>query len=41
MWLSAVFWSIWPLMGLYGVYKAMRGGDYLLPKNGRKALKEL
>ena len=32
LWLLARFWSIWPLAGLYGVYKAMRGGDYLLPK---------
>jgi hypothetical protein len=30
--LLAIFWSIWPLAGLYGVYKAFRGGDYLLPK---------
>jgi Delta24-sterol reductase len=36
-----VFWSIWPLMGLYGVYKAMRGGDYLLPKSSRESSKEL
>jgi Delta24-sterol reductase len=31
-WLSALFWSIWPLSGLYGVYKAWMGGDYLLQK---------
>jgi hypothetical protein len=31
-WLMAVFWSIWPLRGLYGVYKAIMGGDYLLQK---------
>jgi hypothetical protein len=29
-------WSVWPLRGLYGVYKAMMGGDYLLPKNFKK-----
>jgi Delta24-sterol reductase len=32
VWLLALFWSIWPLSGLYGVYKAWMGGDYLLPK---------
>ncbi|TEY40695.1 hypothetical protein BOTCAL_0427g00080 [Botryotinia calthae] len=32
LWLLAIFWSIWPLGGLYGVYKAFLGGDYLLPK---------
>ncbi|KAH8601667.1 hypothetical protein B0O99DRAFT_607121 [Bisporella sp. PMI_857] len=32
LWLLSIFWSIWPLAGLYGVYKAFRGGDYLLPK---------
>lgn len=31
-WLLAFFWSIWPLAGLYGVYKAYCGGDYLLSK---------
>lgn len=36
LWLLAIFWSIWPLNGLYGVYKAMLGGDYLLPKNSKK-----
>lgn len=25
-------WDVWPLSGLYGVYKAWRGGDYLLQK---------
>ncbi|KAJ5040467.1 uncharacterized protein L3040_006123 [Drepanopeziza brunnea f. sp. 'multigermtubi'] len=38
--LVALFWSIWPLMGLYGVYKAMMGGDYLLPKTKKKAAKD-
>ena len=33
VYLLAVFWSIWPLSGLYGVYKASFGGDYLLPSN--------
>jgi delta24-sterol reductase len=32
LWLLAVFWSIWPLSGLYGVLRAMIGGDYLLPR---------
>ncbi|KFY25541.1 hypothetical protein V491_01701 [Pseudogymnoascus sp. VKM F-3775] len=32
LWLLATFWSIWPVRGLYGVYKATIGGDYLLPK---------
>jgi len=32
VWLLALFWSIWPLSGLYGVYKALLGGDYLLPR---------
>jgi FAD/FMN-containing dehydrogenase len=29
VWLLALFWSIWPLRGLYGVYKAVVGGEYL------------
>jgi Delta24-sterol reductase len=33
---KGLFWRIWPLAGLYGIYKAMRGGDYLLPKTSRK-----
>jgi len=37
LWFSAIFWSIWPLAGLYGVYKALLGGDYLLPKSSRKS----
>ncbi|KAL2257855.1 hypothetical protein VTK26DRAFT_9079 [Humicola hyalothermophila] len=32
----AMLWGIWPLRGLYGVYKAVIGGDYLL-KKGRIA----
>lgn len=35
-WLVAMIWRIWPLMGLYGVYKAWRGGEYLLPEAGRR-----
>jgi Delta24-sterol reductase len=31
LWLLALFWSIWPLSGLYGVLQAVIGGDYLLP----------
>ena len=26
------FWSIWPLRGLYGLFHAAVGGDYLLPR---------
>ncbi len=40
-WLVAFFWGIWPLAGLYGVYKAMMGGDYLLPKGKKLKVKEL
>lgn len=29
---SAWFWRIWPTRGLYGVYKVIRGGDYMLQK---------
>ena len=32
VWLLTMFWSIWPLSGLYGVYRATIGGDYLLPR---------
>jgi delta24-sterol reductase len=31
-WLLAMFWSLWPLKGLFGVYMAIHGGDYLLPR---------
>jgi Delta24-sterol reductase len=34
--LLARFWSSRLLAGLYGVYKAMRGEDYLLPKASGK-----
>jgi Delta24-sterol reductase len=36
VWLLALFWSIWPLSGLYGVYRAWMGGDYLLAERTRK-----
>jgi len=29
-------WDVWPFSGLYGVYKAWRGGDYLLQKENQK-----
>ncbi|KAK3316949.1 hypothetical protein B0H66DRAFT_562450 [Apodospora peruviana] len=28
-------WGIWPIAGLYGVYRAVLGGDYLLKKERR------
>ena len=31
-WFLAIFWSIWPLSGLYGVFWATIGGEYLLPR---------
>ncbi|EPS41388.1 hypothetical protein H072_4721 [Dactylellina haptotyla CBS 200.50] len=31
-WLNAMFWSIWPLSGMYGVLAVVFGGDYLLPR---------
>jgi delta24-sterol reductase len=40
-WLLAAFWSIWPLAGLYGVYKALLGGDYLLPSTSSKSITDL
>lgn len=27
-----VFWGLWPFQGLWGVWSAFRGGDYLLPR---------
>lgn len=36
LWLVLYFWSIWPLAGLYGVFKALRGGDYLLPRTKQR-----
>ena len=38
IWLLAIFWSIWPLRGLYGVYKAVVGGDYLFYAAGHSPL---
>jgi len=36
-WVSRVFWGIWPLRGLYGLFHAAMGGDYLLQRaSGRK-----
>ena len=32
VWFLAMFWSIWPLSGLYGVCCVLVGGDYLLPR---------
>ena len=32
-WVHAMFWSVWPLRGVYGVYKAVGGGDYLLSRD--------
>jgi FAD/FMN-containing dehydrogenase len=29
-------WDVWPFCGLYGVYKAWRGGDYMLQKTKEK-----
>lgn len=34
-WVRGVFWGIWPLSGLYGVYRAMVGGEYLLRRGMR------
>lgn len=43
VYLLAFFWSIWPLGGLYGLYNATFGGDYLLTRdawwNGVQQLK--
>lgn len=38
-WLLAIFWSIWPLSGLYGVYKVVIGGDYLFNAEGHSMSK--
>lgn len=38
-WLRRVLWRIWPLSGLYGVYKATLGGDYLLSKGSASKIK--
>jgi hypothetical protein len=39
VWLRTMFWSIWPLCGLYGVFHAVIGGDYLLPRENTWHLK--
>jgi hypothetical protein len=31
--LWSMVWMIWPLRGLYGLFRASRGGDYLLPRD--------
>ena len=41
LWLLHIFWSIWPLSGLYGVYKAWRGGDYLLQKKSTASMQAM
>lgn len=37
---AAIFWSIWPLSGLYGLYKVLIGGDYLLRPEFRRLSKK-
>ncbi|MCJ1327969.1 hypothetical protein MMC10_004644 [Thelotrema lepadinum] len=39
-WLLALFWCIWPLRGLYGVYKVIVGGDHLVQKTANRNMKE-
>ncbi|RDW64037.1 hypothetical protein BP5796_10539 [Coleophoma crateriformis] len=36
LWLLTLFWSIWPLAGLYGVLHTMIKRDYLLPRRYKK-----
>lgn len=36
-WLVALFWTIWPLRGLYGVLMAVVGGDYLMGSSMNQA----
>lgn len=38
---SQCFWGIWPLSGLYGVYKAWRGGEYLLQKDSMSSIQKM
>ena len=40
-WLVLLFWSIWPLSGLYGVYKAFMGGEYLMQKKSNAKMKSI
>lgn len=35
-WVKSIVWEIWPVSGLFGVYKAWRGGDYLLRRSAKK-----
>ncbi|GIZ39105.1 hypothetical protein CKM354_000249600 [Cercospora kikuchii] len=34
-------WGLWPLSGLYGVYKAWRGGEYLMQKRTSEKIMEM
>jgi Delta24-sterol reductase len=35
---QSLLWKIWPVRGLYGVYKAISGGDYLLQKKSTQSI---
>ena len=35
LWLQSLFWTIWPLSGIYGIYSSWRGGDYLIRQTVR------
>ncbi|KAI9843962.1 MAG: hypothetical protein M1837_006003 [Sclerophora amabilis] len=37
--LLGTLWSIWPLSGLYGVFRVLIGGDYLLRKGDKESKK--
>ncbi|KAK9235413.1 hypothetical protein V1525DRAFT_410090 [Lipomyces kononenkoae] len=37
-WIIAIIWSIWPISGLYGVFHAALGGDYLKLNGSKKAV---
>ncbi len=39
-WVVAVVWMVWPLRGVYGVWRAVVGGEYLLQGRGRKEREE-
>lgn len=41
LWRLDLFWSLWPLSGLYGVWKAWRGGDYLLQKQSTASMQAM
>ena len=32
-WVKNMLWGVWPVSGLYGVYRAWRGGEYLLKRD--------